>query len=138
MTMAASLRVTALVLLMASGMAHAHGGGAGDETVTPVAQAQLPANVGSDAKALRVEFAPGATSKPHTHPGPVFVVVVSGVVESSLDDGPVHTYKAGDAWYEAPGQEHRVTRNPSKRNAAVLVAWLLSDGKAPLVKPLQP
>ena len=134
--MGASIRLTALALALLSGLAHAHGGGAGDETVTPVAQAQLPANVGTDAKALRVEFAPGATSRPHTHPGPVFVVVVAGEVESSLDDGPVHTYKAGDAWYEAPGQEHRVTRNPSKSQSAVLVAWLLSDGKAPLVKPL--
>ena len=137
MTMNASIRVTALALCLLSGLAHAHGGGAGDETVTPVAQAQLPAMIGTDAKALRVEFAPGAASKPHTHPGPVFVVVVSGEVESSLDDGPVHTYKAGDAWYEAPGQLHGVTRNPSKTTPAVLVAWLVSDGKAPLVKPVK-
>ncbi|WP_225774657.1 cupin domain-containing protein [Pseudomonas sp. Marseille-Q5115] len=134
--MRASIGLAALTLALCSGLANAHGGGAGDETVTPVAQAQLPATVGSDAKALRVAFAPGAASRPHRHPGPVFVVVVSGAVESSLDDGPVHTYKAGDAWYEAPGQEHRVTRNPSKTEPAVLVAWLLSDGKAPLVQPL--
>lgn len=137
MTMAISLRMSALAFCLLTGLAHAHGGGAGDETVTSVAQAQLPAMVGPDAKALRVEFAPGATSKPHTHPGPVFVVVVSGEVESSLDDGPVHTYKAGDAWYEAPGQLHGVTRNPSKTTSAVLVAWLISDGKAPLVKPVK-
>lgn len=130
--------LAALALALCSGVAGAQGGGAGDETVTPVAQAHLPATIGSDAKALRVTFAPGATSRPHRHPGPVFVVVVSGAVESSLDDGPVHTYHAGDAWYEAPGQEHRVTRNPSKAEPAVLVAWLLSDGKAPLVQPLRP
>lgn len=136
--MASSLRMAALTLALLSGLAHAHGGGAGDESVTPVAQAQLPKAASSNATALRVEFAPGATSKPHTHPGPVFVVVVSGEVESSLDDGPVQRYKAGDAWYEAPGQEHRVTRNPSNSESAVLVAWLLSDGKAPLLKPLKP
>jgi quercetin dioxygenase-like cupin family protein len=137
MNMAAFVRVMALAFWLLSDLAYAHGGGAGDETVTPVAQAQLPAVIGTDAKALRVEFAPGATSKPHSHPGPVFVVVVSGEVESSLDDGPVHTYKAGDAWYEAPGQLHGVTRNPSSTTPAVLVAWLVSDGKAPLVKPAQ-
>ena len=134
--MAIFLRLSALALALLSGLAHAHGGGAGDEQITPVAHATMPATVGSNAEALRVEFAPGATSRPHTHPGPVFVVVVSGEVESQLDNGPVHTYKAGDAWYEAAGQEHRVTRNPSKSTSAVLVAWLLSDGKAPLVKPL--
>jgi len=136
--MRAFIRLATLAMALGSGMAYAHGGGAGDETVTPVAQAQLPATVGSAATALRVEFAPGATSRPHTHPGPVFVVVVSGAVESSLDDGPAHTYKAGDAWYEAPGQAHRITRNPSKTAPAALVAWLLSDGKAPLVTPLGP
>ncbi len=130
------LRTSALLLTLFTSLAHAHGGGAGDETVAPVAHANLPAVASSDATALRVEFAPGATSKPHRHPGPVFVVVVSGAVESSLDGGPLHTYKAGDAWYEAPGQEHRVTRNASQSEPAVLVAWLLSDGKTPLVKPL--
>jgi hypothetical protein len=54
MNMAASVRVTALALWLLTGLAHAHGGGAGDETVTPVAQAQLPAMAGTDAKALRV------------------------------------------------------------------------------------
>ena len=137
MTMASLTRATALALCLLTSLAHAHGGGAGDENVTPVAQAQLPATVGTAAKALRVEFAPGAESRPHTHPGPVFVVVVSGEVQSSLDDGPVHTYKAGDAWYESPGQLHGVTRNPSKTVPAVLVAWLISYVKAPLVKPVK-
>ena len=36
---------------------------------------ELPAQAGSHAQALRVEFAPGQTSTPHRHPGPVFVVV---------------------------------------------------------------
>ncbi len=111
-------------------------GGAGDETVTPVAAAELPAAPGSHAQALRVEFAPGAASRPHTHPGAVFVVVVSGEVESALDGQAPQRFKAGEAWYEAPGQLHRVTRNPSSTQPATLVAWLLSDGKTALVRPV--
>ncbi|WP_289536671.1 cupin domain-containing protein [Pseudomonas sp. SO81] len=120
---------------LASAAALGHGG-AGDETVTPVAAAELPAALGSHAQALRVEFAPGATSRPHTHPGAVFLVVVSGEVESALDGQPSQRFKAGEAWYEAPGQLHRVTRNPSSTQPATLVAWLLSDGKAALVRPV--
>lgn len=126
----------AALLGLAANAAVAHGG-VGEETVTPVAEARLPAAASTNATALRVEFAPGATSKPHRHPGPVFVVVVSGGVESALDGGPVQRYQAGDAWYEAPGQLHRVTRNVSDREPAVLVAWLLSDGRTPLVTPQQ-
>lgn len=126
----------AALLGLAANAAVAHGG-VGEETVTPVAEARLPAAASPNATALRVEFAPGATSKPHHHPGPVFVVVVSGGVESALDGGPVQRYQAGDAWYEAPGQLHRVTRNVSDREPAVLVAWLLSDGRTPLVTPQQ-
>ncbi|MCY1282236.1 Cupin domain protein [compost metagenome] len=124
----------AALLGLAVGSALAHGG-VGEETVTPVAEARLPAVASAHATALRVEFAPGANSRPHSHPGPVFVVVVSGAVESALDGGPARRYQAGDAWYEAPGQLHRVTRNASRSEPAVLVAWLLSDGKAPLVRP---
>jgi quercetin dioxygenase-like cupin family protein len=120
-----------------SSMALAHGGGAGDEVVTPIAQAVLPPQVFKRANALRVDFAPGATSSAHRHPGHVFVVVLSGEVESALDGQPAQRFKAGDAWYESPKQLHRVTRNASESEPASLVAWLLSDGKEALVQPVQ-
>ena len=53
-----------------------------------------------------------------------------------MDDQPPQRFKAGDAWYEAPGQVHRVARNPSASQPAVLVAWLLSDGRSALVRPV--
>jgi len=126
--------IGAALLLLASGAALAHGG-AGEEDVRPLAEAQLPATPAAQATALRVDFAPGATSRPHSHPGPVFVVVVAGQVESALDGGAVQRFTAGDAWYEAPGQLHRITRNASQTAPATLVAWLLSDGKTSLVTP---
>ncbi|MCY1549935.1 Cupin domain protein [compost metagenome] len=115
----------------------AHGGGAGDEVVTPIAQTTLPAQVFRSATALRVDFAPGATSAAHRHPGHVFAVVLSGEVESALDGQPPQRFKAGEAWYESPGQLHRVTRNASDSEPASLVAWLLSDGKEALVQPVE-
>lgn len=123
-------------LVLASSAALAHGGGAGEETVTPLVAVTLPDGIPPHATALRVEFAPGATSTPHTHPGPVFVVVVEGEVESAMGQGQAQRFKAGEAWYEAPGDLHRVARNASTTQRAVLVAWLLSDGQSALVKPM--
>ncbi|ARU89284.1 cupin domain-containing protein [Pseudomonas sp. M30-35] len=122
-----------LAMLSTTALAHSP---AGEEKLTSLVDATLPAQVWVNAKALHVQFAPGASAAPHTHPGPVFVVVVAGKVESSLDGGKVESYSVGDAWYEAPGQEHRVARNASQTEPAAVVAWLLSDGKTPLVKPL--
>ncbi len=127
-----------LILIAASllaGAAWGHaGGGAGDETVTPIARAALAPVLNKQANAVRVDFAPGATSHPHTHPGHVFAVVLSGEVESALGDQPPQRYKAGDAWYEAPGELHRVTRNASSTAPAMIVAWVLSNGNEPLVR----
>lgn len=132
--MSNSVRWTgAALLLLASGAALAHGG-AGEEDVRPLAEVHLPATPAAQATALRVDFAPGATSRPHSHPGPVFVVVVEGAVESALDGGVAQHFTAGDAWYEAPGQLHRIIRNASQIAPATLVAWLLSDGQAPRVQ----
>lgn len=121
-----------------SSVAMAHGSGAGEESVTPIAHADLPPKVFNHATAVRVDFAPGATSTAHTHPGHVFVVVLSGEVESALDGQPAQRFKAGDAWYESPGQLHRVARNASDSKSASVVAWLLSEGNELLVQPAQP
>lgn len=125
-------------MALLSTVAQAHGsGGAGEEVVTPVAQTTLPPQLYRTATALRVDFAPGATSTPHRHPGHVFVVVLSGEVESALDGQAPQRFKAGDAWYESPMQLHRITRNASSSEPASLVAWLLSDGKEALVQPVK-
>lgn len=120
-----------------SSVALAHGGGAGDEVVTPIAQAVLPPKVFESATAVRVDFPPGASSTAHRHPGHVFVVVLSGEIESALDGQPPQRFKAGQAWYEEPRQLHRVTRNASKSEPASLVVWLLSNGKEALVQPTE-
>ena len=54
------------------------------------------------------------------NPGAVFVFVVRGEIESALDDLPPQRFKAGQAWYEAPGQVHRLTRNASRTEPASL------------------
>ncbi|WP_172149516.1 cupin domain-containing protein [Pseudomonas tumuqii] len=114
----------------------AHGSGVGEETVTPIAQAVVPPQVFKRATAVRVDYAPGGTSTTHRHPGHVFVVVLSGEIESAVDGHSPQRFKTGEAWYESPGQLHRVSRNASGSEPASLVAWLLSDGKEELVQPV--
>lgn len=125
--------VTAAGLL--SSWAIAHGTGSEGEIVTPIAQVNVPPQAFEHATAVRVDYAPGATSIAHRHPGHAFVVVLSGEIESAVDGQPPQKYKAGEAWYETPNQLHRVSRNASSTEPASLVAWLLSDGKEELVKP---
>lgn len=131
---------TVLVALsvLATTLASSHGDGAGDETVMPIADAALALQGASRGTAVRVDFPPGGVSRSHVHPGAVFVVVLRGEIESAVDDRPPQLFKAGQAWYQAPGQVHRLTRNPSGTQPASLVAWILSDGRAPLVSPLPP
>ncbi|MCY1275903.1 Cupin domain protein [compost metagenome] len=134
--LAKAIGITFMAFLSAAAQAHGSGG-AGEEVVTSLAQTALPPQQYRTATALRVDFAPGATSMPHRHPGHVFVVVLSGEVESALDGQAPRRFKAGDAWYESPMQLHRITRNASASEPASLVAWLLSDGEEALVQPVK-
>ncbi|MDO5640189.1 MAG: cupin domain-containing protein [Neisseria sp.] len=135
------LYALALAAAIVSPLVLAHGdnaqnsGGRG-ETITPVAQTSLVAPINSTtATALRVDYAPGGYSGAHRHPQYVFVVVVDGEIETAVNDEAPKRYKAGEGWYEAPNDLHRISRNASQTKPATLVAWLLSDGQQPLVAP---
>jgi quercetin dioxygenase-like cupin family protein len=82
---------------------------------------------GKDARVTVEEVAiePGGRVGPHRHAGPVFGYVLEGEYEHALDDDPVATYKAGDTFYEPSGSVHRVTRNPSTKQKARLLAVIL-------------
>src|SRR5690242_1498342 len=51
---------------------------------------------------LLVEYAAGASSKPHRHPGHVFAYVLDGAVISEVDPGQPIKYTKGQMWYEPP------------------------------------
>ena len=84
---------------------------------------------------VTVDFAPGASSLPHLHPGPVFGYVLEGTIAIGVDPiGPI-TYKAGDVWYEPPRHTHRVARNPSATEPARILAFLIVKKGESLVEP---
>jgi quercetin dioxygenase-like cupin family protein len=84
--------------------------------------------------AVEVEYPPGGASLPHVHAKSAFIYayVVSGAVESKVNEGEVHVYRAGESWSEPPGARHPISRNASKTRPAKLLAVFVvdSDDKA--------
>lgn len=99
------------------------------ETVTPNFQHAIPNIPGKSLTAVVVDYAPGAASPVHRHAGSAFIYayVVSGDIESQVDDGPKHVYHAGESFFEEPGAVHRISRNASETRPAKLLAVFVAD-----------
>ena len=116
----------AAVALAVSMPATSHGIG---ETVKPDFEHAIPNIPGKSLIAVVVDYAPGGASAPHTHPKSAFIYayVVSGAIESQVNDGPKRIYHAGQAFFEVPGSIHRVSRNASRTEPAKLLAVFVVD-----------
>ena len=112
------------------------------ETVTPHFERAIPNIPGKSLVALVVDYAPGGASLPHTHAKSAFIFayVVSGAIESQINDQPKRVYHAGESWYETPGSSHRVSRNASATEPAKLLAVFVVDigDDKNLTTPIQP
>jgi len=127
----------ALVFAMA-GRATAHDGEA--ETVTKTFEAAIPNIPGKSLIAVRVDYAPGAASPSHTHAKSAFIYayVISGAIESKVNDGETHIYRAGESWSEQPGAIHSISRNASKTEPAKLLAvFVLDANEKALTTPIK-
>jgi len=110
------------------------------ETVTPNFAQEIPNVPGKSVLAVVVDYPPGAASRPHMHAKSAFIYayVVSGAIESQVDDGPVRTLRAGESFHEPPAARHVVSRNASKTEPARLLAVFVVDSDdKPLTTPLQ-
>jgi quercetin dioxygenase-like cupin family protein len=109
-------------------VAPAFGHDAGDKVTKNFEQA-IPNIPGKSLVSVVVEYAPGAASAPHTHAKSAFVYayVISGEIESKVNDGTTRIYKAGESWSEPPGASHPVSRNASKTRPAKLLAVFVVD-----------
>jgi quercetin dioxygenase-like cupin family protein len=117
--------------------AGAHGVG---ETVTPNFARAIPNIPGKTLSAVVVDYAPGGASAPHMHAKSAFIYayVVSGAIESQVNNGPKRIYHAGESFYEEPGSIHRVSRNASKTEPAKLLAVVVADSdEKALTTPLK-
>lgn len=85
---------------------------------------------------IEVNYPAGTGSEPHSHPCAVIGYVVSGMIESQVKGQPVGTYTAGQTFYEPPNGVHVVSRNPSTKKSARLLAYFLCDHPGPLDVPV--
>lgn len=94
----------------------------------------LPSLDGARLKATVVEvnYGPGESSAPHSHPCPVIGYVVSGAIRTQVKDGPETIVKAGESFYEAPNGIHIVSANASLTEPAKFIAYFVCDRDAPL------
>jgi quercetin dioxygenase-like cupin family protein len=125
--------LTVALSLAAAASAHTPG-----DTVTPNFTHAISNIPGKSLIAVEVLYPPGGASLPHTHAKSAFIYayVVSGAIESQVDDGPARVYTAGQAFFEEPGARHRVSRNASKTDPAKLLAVFVVDtSDTPLTTP---
>ncbi len=111
---------------------------AGDKgvTVTELMRHALPDAPGHEVSVVTVEYAPGASSTAHRHPGSTFAYVLEGSIESQVEPGKPITYNAGQMWYELPRHVHRISRNASATAPAKLLAFLVMKKGQQLVLPV--
>lgn len=110
------------------------------ETVAKNFEAAIPNIPGKSLVAVEVTYPPGAASPAHTHAKSAFIYayVISGSIESQVNDGETRIYQAGESWSEEPGATHSVSRNASETEPAKLLAvFVLDTGDNPLTTPLE-
>ncbi|HEX2843352.1 cupin domain-containing protein [Hyphomicrobium sp.] len=126
MKTAALLLTAAAAMLATSAIAETIAPGA---NVTVVFDQELPNVPGKSMRAVLVEYEPGGGSPSHRHPSSAFIYarVLEGAIRSKVNDGPEHTYKAGESWTERPGDHHQVSHNASDTEPAKLLAIFVVD-----------
>jgi quercetin dioxygenase-like cupin family protein len=99
------------------------------DRVTPNFEQAIPNIPGKSLITVVVDYPRGAASAPHTHARSAFIYayVVSGEIQSKVNDGKTRTYKAGQSWSEPPGASHPISRNASKTWPAKLPAVFVVD-----------
>ena len=85
-----------------------------------------------DMSVIYLEYPPGTGTDAHRHPAHTVVYVISGQVESSLDDSAPVIYGAGESWYESPMQLHATFRNPSETETFKAIAVMVRDTSKPI------
>ena len=116
----------AAVAIATAPLSAAHGAG---DKVTPNFSQTIPNIPGKSLVAVVVDYMPGAASPSHTHAKSAFIFayVLSGEIESQVNDGPRRVYRADESFYETPGSRHPVSRNASKTSPAKLLAVFVVD-----------
>ncbi|HTV59847.1 MAG TPA: cupin domain-containing protein [Verrucomicrobiae bacterium] len=85
---------------------------------------------------VEVNYGPGESSRPHTHPCPVVGYVLEGALRTQVAGEAAAVYGPGDSFYEAPHGVHLVSANASDKSRAKFLAFFVCDKEAPLSAPV--
>lgn len=110
------------------------------ETVVPKFDQAITNIPGKSLVVVEVEYAPGAASPSHMHAKSAFIYayVLSGEIESKVNDEEARIYGAGESWYETPNARHQISRNASNTKPAKLLAVFVVDSNdKPLTIPVK-
>jgi Cupin domain len=109
-------------------------------TGTGAWEATVSAQPGLDVATQAITFQPGGHSGWHTHPGPVFITVVSGTMtfyESQEPTCPAIVRTAGQGYLDT-GEHAHLARNETGSPAVNLVTYLAPPGAALRVDQPEP
>ena len=53
--------------------------------------------------------------------------MISGAIESKVNDGETRIYRAGESWSELPNASHSISRNASRTQPVKLLAVFVVD-----------
>jgi quercetin dioxygenase-like cupin family protein len=82
-----------------------------------------------------VSYPPGEESGRHRHPGFVCGYVLEGEYRFAVDDQPPRVLKAGETFFEDPGNVHAVSGNASKTAPARILAMVFTPKSGPVTIP---
>ena len=102
--------------------------------------APIPNIPGKTLRVGEVNYAPGQATPPHTHAKSAFIYayVLSGAIESKVNDGETRVYQAGEGWSEPPGAIHSICRNASKTEPAkLLTIFVVDTDDKPMLMPIK-
>ncbi len=108
------------------------------ETITPVFRHEISNIPGKSLLSVVVNYAPGASSVSHSHAASAFiyVYVLTGEIRSQVGDAPPKVYRAGESFFEEPGEKHRVSENASTSNpASLLTTFVVDSNETALTTP---
>jgi len=120
--------VLVLSLLLTS-----HAGAADDQQgkakISIVFDQPIPNLPGRSMKGVLVEYGPGGSSPAHVHARSAFIyaTVLEGAIRSQINGEPARTFKAGENFYEKPGDRHGISANASETEPAKLLAVFVVD-----------
>jgi quercetin dioxygenase-like cupin family protein len=100
----------------------------------------IPNIPGKSLIANEVNYGPGEATPAHTHETSAFIYayVVSGAIESKVNDGETRIYHAGESFTEPPGAIHSICRNASKTEPAkMLVVFVVDTNHKAMLIPVK-